>query len=433
MIDIRTLRENTDLVRESELKRFKDPENVDLALALDIQWRKQLKTLEALRKDRNLKARQIGEFSKEKKEIPDELLAENRKIKSMLKDAETKIEALMEKRNKHLASIGNLLHPDVPISQDEEGFTVQSTFGKITPFSFEVKTHGELVEILGGADVQRASKATGARFYYLLGDIMFLNLALIQYGLNYLTKKENGYTACQPPYLLNKEHMEGAAELSDFAETLYKIEGRDLYLIATSEQAIVALHSDEVIPENDLPLRYAGFSTNFRREAHRENLFSKGIFRVHQFEKVEQLVFCRAEDSWDEHTRMVNHATFLLKNLDLPGRVIEIPSGDLNDAAARKYDVEVWFPAQNKYRELCSISNVTDFQSRHLNIRTGNYGGDKEYVHILNGTAIATERTICSILENNQLEDGSVELPKVLREYMGGKEVIHPRNLPPGS
>lgn len=430
MLDIVQFRESPDPIRDSEKKRFKDPEVVDRVITFDLEWRETLKKVEEMRKKRNENARAISDIAKAKKKPPADLIALNKQLKSSISEAETEVKRLLDSRNAEMHKVGNILHAEVPICEDEKDAVVLRTHGTPREFSFEPKRHGEIAEIVGGVDVHRAAKVTGARFFFLIGDMALLNLALIQYAMDHLVKQN--YKPVWTPYLLNGEHMAGAAELADFEETLYKIEGRDLYLIATSEQPIVSMHSGEVIPEEELPLRYAGFSTNFRREAHREDQFAKGIFRIHQFEKVEQLVFTTPEKSWEEHEQMIKNAEGIFAGLDLPTRVVDIASGDLNDAAARKFDLEVWFPTQDRYRELVSCSNCTDFQARRLNIRMGKYGGDKEFLHTLNSTALATERTICAIMENNQLEDGSFEIPKAVRPFMGGREIIRPAALPPG-
>ncbi|MFX0066033.1 MAG: serine--tRNA ligase, partial [Candidatus Hermodarchaeota archaeon] len=267
---------------------------------------------------------------------------------------------------------------------------------------------------------------SGARTYYLKGDLVFLNFALIRFALDFLVH-ERGFTPFWTPYFLKKEIMEGASELADFENQLYKDEAEDAFFIATSEQTLAALHWDEIINPTALPFKYAGFSTSFRKEAGSHGKDTKGIFRVHQFDKVEQFVFCTPEESWKIHEELNANAEELFKRLELPYRVVNIASGELNDNAAKKLDIEVWFPAQQTYREIGSCSNCTNYQALKMNIRVGLVGaGEKEFVHTLNATAIATERTICAILENYQREDGSVEIPKVLHKYMPVKEILLP-------
>jgi seryl-tRNA synthetase len=255
-----------------------------------------------------------------------------------------------------------------------------------------------------------------------MNDLVFLNIALLKFGLDHLVKK--GYQPMWTPFFLNSKAMRGAAELGDFEQQLYKIEGDDLFLIATSEQTLASFHKDEILDENRLPLKYAGVSSCFRREAGAHGKDTRGIFRVHQFEKIEQYVFCKPEDSWKLHEEILGNAEELFKVLGIPYRVVNIASGELNDSAAKKYDIEAWFPAQNQYREVVSASNCVDYQSRKLNVKYGKAGGFKEVVHSLNSTAIATERAICCILENFQQKDGSVLVPKALQPYMNGKECI---------
>ena len=254
-----------------------------------------------------------------------------------------------------------------------------------------------------------------------------MNLALIKLGFDHFIKK--GFIPIWTPYMLNQRAMSGASELADFKETLYKISDHDAYLIATAEQSILAYHMDETFLKDELPAKYIGFSTNFRREAGAHGKDTKGIFRVHQFDKVEQIVFCLPEESWDWHERMIRYAEEIYQALGLPYRVVNICSGEMNDNASKKYDIEVWFPAQQKYREVVSGSNCTDYQARKLNIKWREKPGGKPegFVHILNCTGIATERTMCAILENYQNEDGSVNIPKVLQPYMNGIKKIEPK------
>ncbi len=328
----------------------------------------------------------------------------------------------LQQRDKYRYIIGNILHESVPIGETEELNVIERSWGQIPTFGFPAKPHAELIELIDGADVKTAAKIAGARTYYLKNDLVLLNLALIQFALETLIAQ--GYTPFITPYFIKHEVIEKAAELADFEEQLYKLEGTDLYLIATSEQTLAALHMDEILHPKSLPLKYTAYSTCFRREAGSHGKDTKGIFRIHQFDKVEQYVYCMPEDSWKFHEELIANSEDIFQRLELPYRIVNIASGEMNDNAAKKYDLEGWFPAQNQYRELVSCSNCTDYQARKLGIRVGIHGEDKEIIHTLNSIAIATERTICCILENNQLEDGSVTIPPVLQKYMRGKKII---------
>ncbi|CAI9769506.1 unnamed protein product [Fraxinus pennsylvanica] len=324
-------------------------------------------------------------------------------------------------------NVGNLVHDSVPVSNDEENNAIVHSWGEKRTGS-KLKNHVELVELLGIADTKKGTNVAGGRGFYLKGDGVRLNQALINFGLDFLEKR--GYTPLQTPFFMRKDIMAKCAQLAQFDEELYKVtgEGDDKYLIATAEQPLCAYHIDDWIHPSQLPLRYAGYSSCFRKEAGSHGRDTLGIFRVHQFEKVEQ--FCitspNGNDSWDMHEEMIKNSEEFYKMLKIPYQIVAIVSGALNDAAAKKYDLEGWFPASNTYRELVSCSNCTDYQSRSLEIRYGQKKSNdqtKQYVHMLNSTLTATERTMCCILENYQKEDG-VEVPEVLREFMGGKSFL---------
>jgi len=274
------------------------------------------------------------------------------------------------------------------------------------------------VEIFGWADLERAAKVAGARFYYLLNDLVWLDFALTMYALDFL--RRDGFTIVSPPYMMRREAYSGVTAFSDFEEVIYKVEDEDLYLIATSEHPIAAMHMREVLEERELPLLYAGVSPCFRKEAGAHGKDTKGIFRVHQFNKVEQFVFCLPDQSWEWHEKLIENVERLWQGLGIPYRIVNICTGDLGIVAAKKYDLEAWMPAQGKYREMVSCSNCTDWQSYRLDIRFAEERGkpSKGFVHTLNSTAIATTRAITAIIENFQLEDGRVEIPRVLRKYL---------------
>jgi len=416
MLDINLFRENPDLIKRSEKRRFKDPAIVDKVVDFDRRWREVLKKVQELKKKKNEISKEISTLKGMEKENK---IAETSKLDEKIKNLDREAKFLKRQREKYRYKIGNILHEKVPTAPEEDGNELVKEWGKIRKFEFEPKHHADLVERF--TEIEKASKVAGARTYYLKEDLVNLNLALISFALRKM--QEKNYQLIWTPYFIKKEMMEGASELADFEEQLYKLEGEDLYLIATSEQAIASLHSGDVFDSRELPLKYAGFSTCFRREAGAHGKDTKGIFRTHQFDKVEQFIFCTPDQSWKMFEELVKNFEEIYQALEIPYRIVNIASGEMNDNAAMKYDLEAWFPAQNTYRELVSCSNCTDFQARKLNIRFGKYGGSKKFVHTLNSTAIATERTITAILENFQREDGKIIVPKVLRDFVG-KSVI---------
>ncbi|RLJ00838.1 MAG: serine--tRNA ligase [Candidatus Aenigmatarchaeota archaeon] len=418
MLDIKLFRENPEKIKKSEKDRFKDVSVVDKVIDFDKRWRERLDEIQKLKHEKNQISEEIGLLKRAKKDAED-LIVKASKTDDEISKLEREVQFLKEERETYRYKIGNILDKSVPVAPTEEDNITVRTFGEQKEFEFTPKGHAELVERF--AELERAARISGARTYYLKGDLVLLNLALIDFGIKSLIKK--GFLPVQTPFFINKKHMKAAAELADFEETLYKLEGEDSYLIATSEQSIASLHSEEILGEETLPLKYAGYSTCFRKEAGSHGKDTKGIFRVHQFEKIEQFIFSNPKDSWKLFEELINNTEEIYQALELPYRIVNIASGELNDNAAKKYDLEAWFPAQKKYRELGSCSNCTGFQAAKLNVKFGKHGGNKELVHTLNSTAIATERTIACILENYQQEDGSIIVPKVLRAFVG-KEVI---------
>ncbi len=311
-----------------------------------------------------------------------------------------------------------MLHESVPIGKDETANKEIKKWGNIPTFDFEIKDHIDLTQSLDLVDLERAAKVSGARFYYLKNQLVRLNQALLQFALDFLTEKN--YTPIQTPFLINRSAMEGAIIAQDFEEVIYKIEGEDLYLIGTSEHAVASMHSDEIIDGKKLPLRYAGVSTCFRKEAGAHGRDQKGIFRVHQFEKVEQFVFTRPEDSWHEHERMLAIAEEFYQKIEIPYRIMLLSSGDLGKVSAKTYDLEAWMAGQKSYREIVSCSNCLDFQARRLKIRFRDKTNEQpQYLHSLNSTLVATTRTMVAIIENFQTKDGHITVPKVLQKYVG--------------
>jgi len=425
LLDIELFRKNIDKIIKSEKKRFKDTSIAERVLEYDKKWRRNLQELQDLRKERNEISIKIGEFKKSgDNKKAEQSIANSKRIKEKIDELEKlKIEYL-EQREKYRYMVGNILHESVPTGENEEENEILRTVGSLPKFDFKPLSHVELVSKIGGVDTKKASEIVGSRFYYLKGDLVLLNLALLKFALEKLINKN--YIPMWTPFFTKHEVMKAAAELTDFEEQLYKIQDEDLYMIATSEQTLAAYHYNEIIEPKRLPLKYAGISSCFRREAGSHGKDTLGIFRVHRFEKVEQFIFSKPEESWNYFEELIVNAEDLYKELKIPYRIANIASGELNDNAAKKYDLEAWFPASETYRELVSCSNCLDYQARKLKIRMGKVGAQqaKEVLHTLNATAIATERTICCILENYQNEDHSITIPEVLQKYMNGRKII---------
>ena len=316
--------------------------------------------------------------------------------------------------------IPNYLHNDVPIGKDETDNKIIKKFGEIPKSKFKLKGHEELGISLGMLDIERAAKVSGARFYFLKGDLALLEISLMRYAIDFMVKK--GYELILPPYMMRKTPYEGVVDLSDFEEVLYKIENEDLYMIATSEHPLTARFMNETLNFKDLPMKNIGFSTNFRKEAGAHGKDTKGIFRVHQFNKVEQIIICNPKDSWKFHEELIKNIESFFKLLKIPFRIVSICSGDLGTVASKKYDLEAFMPVQQEYREMGSCSNCTDYQARRLNIKFES-SGTRDIVHTLNSTLV-TDRALVAIMENYQQTDGSIKIPTVLQKYMGGKKKI---------
>ena len=419
MIDLRYVETNHLAIKENLQKRFK----AEMVWVVDelvqdyTQWKLLKKEADDLRHIRNNLSEQINEAKKKGKDAK-ALLQRSKALPEAIENTEEKSRLLKEKINEALKKLPNFLHSSVPIAQKEEDNEVIRVSGKPTKLSFEPKSHVDLLQTLDLADIERAGKVAGARFYYLKNELVELDEAVITFALNFLRKKK--YTLIRTPDILRKEVIAGAAELADFEETLYKIDGDDLFLIATAEHALASLHSGEMLDK--LPLRYAGISSCYRREAGAHGKDTKGIFRVHEFRKVEQFVYSSEEESWDILEELISNAEEIFSALGLPYRVVNIVSGELNNAAAKKYDLEAWMPAQKAYREMGSCSNCTDYQARKLNIRYKK-GNDAMFCHLLNSTALATPRVLVAIMENYQQADGTILVPKALQPYVSFKKI----------
>ena len=424
-MDIKLIRENPELVKGNLMKRGK-PENIkmlDELVDIDKKWRQNLTKLNDLRHERKLVTTEIATLKKTGKDTRSKV-EKAKSIDPEITSIEKEVARAEEKTRDYLMRLPNLLHETVPVGKDENDNVQIRTWGAIPKFDFPIKNHIDLSLNLDIIDIERAGKVAGSRFFYLKSEGVFLDMALMSFALEEIVKK--GYLPVEPPYLMRRDAYEGVTALSDFEDVLYKIEDEDLYLIATSEHPMAAMFKNEVLKEEDLPLKLAGVSTCFRKEAGAHGKDTRGIFRTHQFNKIEQFVFCTPEESWKLHEELVHNAEELVQKLGLPYRVVNVCTGDIGTVAAKKYDIEAWMPAQNAYREIISCSNCTDYQARRLNIRYREKEGapTKGFVHTLNSTAIATGRTIVAILENFQQEDGSITIPQVLRKYMGDIEKI---------
>jgi seryl-tRNA synthetase len=423
VLDIRLVREHPELIRKDLAKR-RAPEKeklLDAVIRSDQEWRKALAEGDRLKRRRNEITKEIAAAKKAGKST-EKLRKEAASLPKKIEALDRQIDALAAQVREGLLRLPNLLHESVPIGKDDSENVEVARWGTPRTLDFELRPHGELLEALGLADFERARKIAGAGFVYLLGDLVRLDQALLAFALNHLVQK--GFTPVFPPFLMRREAYEGVVDLGDFENVMYKIDGEDLYLIATSEHPIGAMYMDEVIDVERLPLLLTGLATQFRREIGGHGVDSKGLFRMHQFNKVEQFVFCRPEDSWTWHEKLRENGEAIYRALEIPYRVVNVCTGDIGTVAAKKYDIEAWYPRQKAYREVISCSNCTDYQARRLNVRAGKIGGEKFLPHTLNATAMATSRGLVAILENYQNPDGSVTVPKVLRAYLGGQDAI---------
>ena len=431
MIEIRFIRENIDLIREN-LKRRKDDEKLkefDQLLKLDEKVRALKRDIQNLRTQRNKLSREIGELKKSG-EDDSKLVKEVNKVNAKIKAVETKTDELEQQLKRIQMSIPNILHESVPYGAGEEDNEIVKEWGGKPEFDFEYHSHVDLLETLDVGDIPRAARLAGSRFYYLKNELVMLDIAMQQMALEMLIKR--GYSPIYPPFMMRRDPYEGVVDLADFEDVMYKIEGEDLYLIATSEHPMAGMYMGEIFEPTDLPLKLAGVSACFRKEAGSHGKDTKGIFRVHQFNKVEQFVFSLPEDSWTIHEDLMKNEEDYVQALKLPYRVVNVCTGDMGSVAAKRLDLEFWFPGQQKYREGGSCSNCTAYQATRLNIkyRLKKGGTEKAFLHTLNSTMMANPRTMVAIIENYQREDGSVEIPKALHKYLpsGMKEIV-PRKI----
>jgi len=415
MIDIKFIRENPDAVRASQKGRGEDTSIVDQLLALDETRRAAITEFETLRAEQNTLSKSVGAAKGDEKAA---LLENSKELANKVKVADAKRAEIEEQANAIAMQLSNILDPDAPIG-GEADFVVIEHIGTPRDFAkdgFEPKDHVELGKLLGAIDTERGAKVAGSRSYYLTGIGALLEFALVNYAISSATKA--GFVPVIPPVLVNPAAMEGTGFLGQAAENVYHLERDEVYLVGTSEVPLAAMHMDEILPAEKLPLRYAGYSTCFRREAGTYGKDTRGIIRVHQFDKVEMFSFCKPEEAKEEHKRLLQWEKDFLNAMEIPYRVIDVASGDLGSSANRKFDIEAWIPTQGTYREVTSTSNCTEFQARRLNIRYKDSDGTKA-IATLNGTLVAIPRMIVAILENHQNADGSVNVPKALQPFLG--------------
>ena len=418
MIDIKFLRENPDVVRASQKGRGENVEIVDQIIAADERKRAALTEFETLRQEQNVLSKSVGAAKGDEKTA---LLANAKELADKVKAADTKRAELEEEAKKLLLQLSNLLDTEAPIGGEEDFVTLEhiGTPRDFAKDGFEPRDHVELGKLLGAIDTERGAKVAGSRSYYLTGVGALLEFALVNYAIQSALK--NGFSPVIPPVLVNPAAMEGTGFLGQAAENVYRIEKDDVYLVGTSEVPLAAMHMDEILPAEKLPLRYAGYSSCFRREAGTYGKDTRGIIRVHQFDKVEMFSFCKPEEAKEEHKRLLQWEKDFLTAMEIPFRVIDVASGDLGSSAVRKFDIEAWIPTQGAYREVTSTSNCTEFQARRLNIRYKDAEGTKA-IATLNGTLVAIPRMIVAILENHQNADGTVNVPAALQPFLGMKK-----------
>ena len=421
MLDPKLIKEKPEVIKDM-LKARSVEFDLEGLINSDQKRREFITKTDELRKKKNQVALNISEKKKKGEDISS-ILAEMKSVSEELSKLEIDQNNIEKKYLKLATSIPNLIHESVPIGEDEESNKEIKKWGNIPEFDFKIKDHIDISEDLDLVDLERAAKVAGARFYYLKNDLVRLNQALINFGLDFL--REKGYSAVQPPYMINRESMEGAVIAEDFEEVIYKIDNQDLYMIGTSEHAMAAMHSKEIIEGKDIPKKYAGISPCFRKEAGAHGRDQKGIFRVHQFDKIEQFVFSKPEDSWKEHEKLLSIAEEFYQKLEIPYRVMLLSTGDTGNISAKTYDIEAWMAGQNAYREIVSCSNCLEYQARRLKIRfRDKTNEDTQYVHTLNSTLIATTRVLVAIMENFQTKDGHIRIPEVLQGYMGNQKEI---------
>lgn len=423
MLDIKLIRENPGMVEENLRKRG-DEEKIRLLhrlLVLDKERRELIQKTESLKARRNQLTKEIAELKKSGTD-DSQKLSEVKEIPEEIKATDLALNEISSQATDILMSLPNILHDSVPFGKDDSENVETKRSGKPPVFDFSPKNHLEIVENLGLIDSERAAKIAGRGFFYLKNDLALLDMALSRYAID--TLMQRGYTLIVPPYMMCQEAYKGVTDLAAFSDVLYKVEGEDLHMIATAEHPMGAMFKDEVILRKELPIKFVGFSPCFRKEVGAHGKYTKGLFRMHQFHKVEQFIFCLPEQSWDFHEELQKNAEDLYEGLGLHYRVVNVCTGDIGDIAAKKYDIEGWM-SDGKFRELGSNSNCTDYQARRLNVKYREKEGQSPagFVHTLNNTAIATSRTMIAVIEQYQQKDGSIKIPDALVKYMGKSSI----------
>ena len=425
MIDIKFLRENPDAVKENIKKKFQDSKLplVDEVIELDAQLRKAQQRGDSLRADRNRISKEIGGFmAKGQKDEAEKAKAQVKEFSDELEALEKQEEELSEKVKKIMMTIPNIIDPSVPIGKDDSENVEITRYGEPVVPDFEIPYHSEIMERLNGIDLDSARRVAGNGFYYLMGDIARLHSAVLAYARDFMI--DRGFTYCIPPYMIRSNVVTGVMSFAEMDAMMYKIEGEDLYLIGTSEHSMISKFIDTILEEDTLPRTLTSYSPCFRKEKGAHGIEERGVYRIHQFEKQEMIVVCKPEDSKMWFDKLWQNTVDLFRSMDIPVRTIECCSGDLADLKVKSYDVEAWSPRQKKYFEVGSCSNLGDAQARRLKIRVNGSDGKKYFAHTLNNTVVAPPRMLIAFLENNLNADGTVNIPEVLRPYMGGKSKI---------
>ena len=428
MLDIYLFREKHEIIRADHDKRGLPHDKIDQVIHFDKLWLSLQHQTNQLRQKKNTAAKGISEAKKAGDEAKAKaILSEVASLGKEISELEQQTEEALGQRDTIRMSIPNILHDAVPQGADESGNTVHSTYGEKPQFDFEPRTHNELITMNKWVDLKRAAKISGSRFYFLKGDLARLELALQTYAVDFI--RQRGYTFVQPPVMMNRQAYEGVTDLGDFETVMYGVEPDKYYMIATSEHPLTSMYMGETIPEEQLPLKVVGVSPCFRREVGSHGQSDLGIWRVHQFTKVEQIVIAKPEESWELHEELLQNCIDLWNELELHYEVVNICTGDMGTVAARKYDIEAWLPGAAQYKEVVSCSNCTDYQANRLQIKYGQPGhSNQPIVHTLNSTAVATSRALVAIMEQNQLADGSVRIPEVLIPLMGGQATLEACN-----
>ncbi|HRZ85323.1 MAG TPA: serine--tRNA ligase [Candidatus Paceibacterota bacterium] len=422
MLDINLLRENPEVVKKNQTKAGKDPKQVDIALELDKEWRICKKEADNLRAKRNKVSQEVNLAKKANdKHLLEKLLKEAKEIPQKILDIEAKEERLKSEMDKMLSSMPNIISSKTPIGKDSSENVEIKKGGKIPKFNFPIKNHVELAESLKIADFDSSARTSGNGFYYIKNELAYLNQALIRFTIDFM--KSKGYEYIETPLMIKKELLAASGDSQSFASSIYEVKDTDLAMIGTAEHSLLAIHTGKTFQENELPKKYFSYSMCFRQEIGSHGINEKGLWRTHQFNKVEQFIFCLPEESEKFYDELSKNSEEILKALELPYRIIEICTGDLATWKHRSADLEVWRPTIKEYGEVMSLSNCTDYQARKLNIKVIRKNGEKQVVHTLNDTALATSRILVTILENNQQKDGSIKIPKALWKYTGFKEI----------